>query len=48
MNNKRWRWEILGPAPGMPHRPQSSSASRFTAGAARFLDLSQSFVRPER
>ena len=28
--------------------PQSSSASRFTAGAAGFLNLSQSGVRPER
>src|SRR4029079_1336202 len=29
-----------------PHRPQSSSASRFTAGASGFLDLSQSCERP--
>ena len=28
--------------------PQSSSASRCTAGAAGFLNLSQSLVRPER
>jgi hypothetical protein len=28
--------------------PQSSSASRFTAGAAGFLNFSQSFERPER
>jgi len=28
-------------------RPQSSSASRFTAGAAGFFILSQSFKRPE-
>jgi hypothetical protein len=28
--------------------PQSSSASRFTAGAAGFLTLSQSFDRPNR
>ena len=30
------------------HLPQSSSASRFTAGASGFLNLSQSGVRPER
>ena len=30
------------------HRPQSSSASRLTAGAAGFLNLSQSGDRPER
>ena len=30
------------------HRPQSSSASRFTAGAAGFLLLIQSGERPER
>ena len=30
------------------HRPQSSSASRFTAGASRFLNFSQSGERPER
>jgi hypothetical protein len=29
------------------HRPQSSSASRFTAGAAGFFDLIQSCERPE-
>jgi hypothetical protein len=34
--------------PGANHRLQSSSASRFTAGAAGFLNLSQSLVRPER
>jgi hypothetical protein len=28
--------------------PQSSSASRFTAGAAGFLNFSQSFDRPEQ
>ena len=28
--------------------PQSSSASRLTAGASGFLNLSQSFVRPDR
>src|SRR5215831_12408365 len=28
--------------------PQSSSASRFTAGASGFLNFSQSFDRPER
>jgi hypothetical protein len=31
-----------------PLRPQSSSACRFTAGAAGFFILSQSFERPER
>ena len=32
------------------HRPlpQSTSASRFTAGASGFLNLSQSLERPER
>jgi hypothetical protein len=30
------------------HLPQSSSSSRFTAGAAAFLILSQSGERPER
>src|SRR5262245_49161025 len=30
------------------HRPQSSSASRFTAGAAGLLILSQCCERPER
>jgi hypothetical protein len=30
------------------HLVQSSSASRLTAGAAGFLNLSQSFDRPER
>jgi hypothetical protein len=30
------------------YRPQSSSASRFTAGASGFFDLSQSGERPER
>jgi hypothetical protein len=30
------------------HHPQSSSASRLTAGAAGFLNLSQSGERPER
>jgi hypothetical protein len=30
------------------HRPQSSSASRFTAGSAEFFFLSQSGERPER
>jgi hypothetical protein len=30
------------------HLPQSSSASRFTAGAAGFFILSQSGERPER
>jgi hypothetical protein len=30
------------------HRPQSSSASRFTAGASEFFILSQSGERPER
>jgi len=29
-------------------RPQSSSASRFTAGASGFLNFSQSLDRPER
>src|SRR5262245_56279381 len=33
---------------GLSHRPQSSSASRFTAGAAGFFILSQSGERPER
>jgi hypothetical protein len=28
------------------YRPQSSSASRFTAGASGFLNFSQSFDRP--
>jgi hypothetical protein len=28
--------------------PQSSSASRFTAGASGFLNFSQSFVLPDR
>jgi hypothetical protein len=32
----------------MAHRPQSSSASRFTAGASGFFILSQSGERPER
>ena len=32
----------------LPLLPQSSSASRFTAGASGFLNLSQSLVRPER
>ena len=30
------------------HFPQSSSASRLTAGAVGFLNLSQSVVRPDR
>ena len=30
------------------HRPQSSSASRFTAGACGFLNFSQSGERPDR
>ena len=30
------------------HRPQSSSASRFTAGASGFLNFSQSGERPDR
>jgi hypothetical protein len=30
------------------YQRQSSSASRFTAGAAAFLNFSQSFDRPER
>jgi hypothetical protein len=30
------------------YRPQSSSASRFTAGASGFLNLSQSGERPDR
>ena len=30
------------------HLAQSSSASRFTAGASGFLNFSQSFERPER
>ena len=34
--------------PGANQRPQSSSASRFTAGASGFLNLSQSGDRPER
>ena len=38
-----WRWEA---APG--HRPQSSSASRRTAGAFGFLTLIQCSVRPDR
>jgi hypothetical protein len=33
---------------GLAHRPQSSSASRFTAGAAGFLNFSQSGERPDR
>ena len=33
---------------GADQRPQSSSASRFTAGAAGFFILSQSGERPER
>src|SRR5262245_19837945 len=33
---------------GSSQRPQSSSSSRFTAGAAAFLILSQSGERPER
>ena len=36
---------------GLTHasqRPQSSSASRFTAGAAGFLNFSQSGDRPDR
>ena len=32
----------------LPYRPHSSSASRFTAGAAGFFILSQSGERPER
>ena len=40
------RADDLGPAPGMPHRPQSSSASRFTAGASGFFNFSQSGERP--
>ena len=31
-----------------PYRPQSSSASRFTAGASGFLNFSQSGERPDR
>jgi hypothetical protein len=38
-------WRTLSPRHHLPH---SSSASRFTAGAAGFLNLSQSLVRPER
>jgi hypothetical protein len=33
---------------GSIHPPQSSSASRFTAGASGFLNLSQSGERPDR
>jgi hypothetical protein len=33
---------------GQDHLPQSSSASRFTAGAFGFLNLSQSGDRPDR
>jgi hypothetical protein len=33
--------------PGANQRPQSSSASRFTAGASGFLNLSQSGDRPD-
>ena len=32
----------------LAHRPQSSSASRFTAGASGFLNLSQSGERPDQ
>jgi hypothetical protein len=39
--------EALGGKSGS-HRPQSSSASRFTAGAAGFLNLSQSDERSDR
>ena len=34
--------------PSYRHRPQSSSASRFTAGAAGFLNFSQSGDLPDR
>ena len=34
--------------PAIVSRPQSSSASRFTAGASGFLNFSQSGDRPER
>jgi hypothetical protein len=54
---KRDRW--LSPSPRQdgspaarsgcpPYRPQSSSASRFTAGPAGFLNFSQSGERPDR
>jgi hypothetical protein len=39
---------VLSQSATAAHRPQSSSASRLTAGAAGFLNLSQSLVRPER
>ena len=37
-----------GPAGSDSQRPQSSSASRFTAGASGFLNFNQSGERPER
>jgi hypothetical protein len=40
--------EPSAPAFLSPALAQSSSASRFTAGAAGFLNLSKSLVRPER
>src|SRR5262249_50756252 len=40
-------WDALLGVPRGLH-PQSSSASRFTAGASGFLNLTQSFDRPDR
>jgi hypothetical protein len=40
------RYLVLRAMRGL-HRPQSSSASRFTAGASGFLNLSQSCERPD-
>jgi hypothetical protein len=46
------RWRVAKTLPEIftagDHLPQSSSASRFTAGASGFLNLSQSGERPER
>ena len=44
-SNSIWRMVVLSVS---VYQPQPSSASRFTAGASGFLNLSQSGVRPER
>ena len=42
----RFEWALVGHR--HPRLPQSSSASRFTAGASGFLNFNQSAERPER
>jgi hypothetical protein len=40
--------DTMGEMLAILHRPQSSSASRFTPGTSGFLNFSQSGDRPER